>query len=150
VVGKQEEKDRLLPETEEAIKNHPQIRSSGWQETLLPCYVTIDIFCLPSYREGFPQSPLEAQAMELPVVSTNVLGCREAVVNNQTGFLVEPRDSRALVEPLKKLILDTKLREQMGQKGRERIKQKFNSKDMIRAIVEHRLKLLSKLQQRTK
>jgi glycosyltransferase involved in cell wall biosynthesis len=127
------------------IANNTRIKPVGWQENPLPYYAAMDIFCLPSYREGFPQSPLEAQAMELPVVSTNVLGCREAVVNNQTGFLVEPRDSRALVEPLKKLILDTELRKQMGQKGRGRIKQKFDSKDVIRAIVEHRLKLLSEM-----
>lgn len=145
VVGKQEEKDRLLPQTEQAIRNHPQIRTLGWQKTLLPYYATIDIFCLPSYREGFPQSPLEAQAMELPVVSTNVIGPRESVEDGETGFLVEPKSSKALIEPLKKLILDAELRKQMGQKGRGRIKQKFDSKDVIRAIVEHRLKLLSEM-----
>lgn len=146
VVGRQEEKDKLLPETEEIIKTHPQIRTLGWQKTLLPCYATIDIFCLPSYREGFPQSPLEAQAMKLPVVCTNVMGSREAIVNNQTGFLAKPRSSKALVEPLKKLILDLQLRKTMGQKGRKRVEQMFDRKDMVQAMVEHRLKLLSSIE----
>ena len=147
VVGRQEEKDKLLPETEEIIKTHPQIRTLGWQKTLLPCYATIDIFCLPSYREGFPQSPLEAQAMEMPVVSTNIMGVRESVVNNQTGFLVEPRSSKALIEPLKKLVSDAELRKQMGQNGRKRIEQMFDSKNVIQAIIEHRLKLLARAKQ---
>ena len=106
----------------------------------------MDIFCLPTYREGFGKVNLEAQAMGLPAVSTNVIGPRESVEDGETGFLVEPRSTRALVEPLKKLILDAELRKQMGQKGRERIQQKFDSKSVIQAIVEHRLKLLSKIE----
>ncbi len=83
--------------------------------------------------------------MGLPVVSTNVVGPRESVENGVAGFLVEPKSSEALIEPLKKLILDAELRKQMGRRGRERIKQKFDSQDMIQAVVEHRLKLLSEI-----
>jgi glycosyltransferase involved in cell wall biosynthesis len=97
VVGTQEEKDRLLPETEEIIRNHPRIRSLGWQKSLLPCYVAIDIFCLPSYREGFPQTPLEAQAMELPVVTTDIPGARESIIDGQTGLLADPRGSEGII-----------------------------------------------------
>jgi len=81
--------------------------------------------------------------MELPVVSTNVIGPRESVDNGNTGFLVEPRNSEVLIEPLKKLILNDELRKQMGRKGKNRIKQKFDSKDVIQKIVEHRLRLLA-------
>ena len=150
IVGHKEEKDRLPPVTEKVIASHPKIRGIGWRDNPIPYYMAMDIFCLPTYREGFGEVNLEAQAMSLPVVSTNVIGPRESVEQGRTGFLVEPKSSEALMEPLKRLTLDAELRKQMGQKGRERIKQKFDSKDMIRAIVEHRLKLLSKLQQRTK
>ena len=145
VIGVQEQKDKLLKETERRIKSHSRIKALGWQKTLLPYYATIDIFCLPSYREGFPQSPLEAQAMEIPVVSTNIMGVRESIVDNQTGFLVEPRNTEALIEPLKKLMLDSELRKKMGLRGRERVEKMFDSKDVIKATVEHRLKLLSKI-----
>lgn len=144
LVGDQEEKDRLLPSTEQIIADNPKVRAAGWQENSLPYYAAMDIFCLPTYREGFGKVNLEAQAMGLPVVSTNVIGPRESVENGETGFLVEPRSTRALLEPLKKLVLDAELRKQIGQKGRERIKRKFDSKNVIQAIVEHRLKLLSK------
>lgn len=63
----------------------------------------------------------------------------------RTGFLVEPKNSKALVEPLKKLVSDAELRKQMGQKGRKRVEQMFDSKNVIQAIVEHRLRMLKKL-----
>jgi len=143
IVGQQEEKDRLLPVTEKIIASHPNIRSVGWQDNPIPYYMAMDIFCLPTYREGFGEVNLEAQAMGLPVVSTNVIGPRESVDSGQTGFLVEPRSSKALVEPLKKLILDPEMRKNMGQKGRERVEQLFNRDDWIQAMVRHRLRLLS-------
>ncbi len=150
LVGDQEEKDRLLPAIERAISNNPRIKAVGWQKDPLLYYAAMDVFCLPTYREGFGKVNLEAQAMGLPVVSTNVIGPRESIKDGETGFLVEAQNSKALVEPLKKLVLDSELRKDMGQKGRKRIEQMFDSKDVMRAIVKHRLKLLSKLQQRTK
>jgi len=145
LVGEQEEKDRLLSSTERIITGNPRIKITGWQENPLPHYAAMDIFCLPTYREGFGKVNLEAQAMGLPVVSTNVIGPRESVDNGKTGFLVEPRSSEALIEPLRKLVLNPELRREMGRNGRERIKQKFDSKDVIQAIVEHRLRLLSEM-----
>jgi len=144
LVGEQEEKDRLLSSTERIITGNPRIKITGWQENPLPHYAAMDIFCLPTYREGFGKVNLEAQAMELPVVSTNIMGVREAVVNNWTGFLVKPRNSEALIEPLTKLILDPELRKAMGRRGRERVKRMFDCKDVIQATVKHRLKLLEK------
>ena len=144
LVGEQEEKDRLLSSTERIITGNPRIKITGWQENPLPHYAAMDIFCLPTYREGFGKVNLEAQAMELPVVSTNIMGVREAVVNKGTGFLVKPRNSEALIEPLTKLILDPELRKAMGCRGRERVKRMFDCKDVIQATVKHRLKLLEK------
>ncbi len=141
LIGDQEEKDRLLPSTEQIITDNARIKSVGWQENPLPYYVAMDIFCLPTYREGFGKVNLEAQAMRLPVVSTDVIGPRESVENGVSGFLVEPGSSKSLIEPLKKLASDAELRKQMGQRGRDRVKQKFDSKNVIRAIVEHRLRL---------
>ena len=144
LIGDQEEKDRLLPSTEQMIANNTRIKPVGRQENPLPYYAAMDIFCLPTYREGFGKVNLEAQVMGLPVVSTNVIGPRESVEDGETGFLVKPKSSKALIEPLKKLILDAELRKRIGQNGRGRIKQKFDSKDVIQAIVKHRLKLFKK------
>lgn len=145
IVGHQEEKDRLPPVTEKVIASHPKIRGIGWRDNPIPYYMAMDIFCLPTYREGFGEVNLEAQAMSLPVVSTNVIGPRESVEQGRTGFLVEPGSSEALVGPLKKLILDPELRKNMGRRGRKRVEQMFDHKDMVKAVVEHRLKLLSRV-----
>lgn len=84
------------------------------------------IACQPStYREGLPKSALEAAACGRPLVTTDVPGCREAVVDGVTGFIVPPRDAQALAAALKKLIDDPELRARFGAAGRERTAQNF-------------------------
>jgi len=144
IVGGQEEKDKLRPETEQTIKTHPRIHAVGWQQDTIPYYMAMDIFCLPTYREGFGEVNLESQALGLPVVSTNVIGPRESIKDSETGFLVEPKSSKTIVEPLKRLILDPELRINIGRKGRQRVEQMFRREDVIQAMVKHRLRLLSK------
>jgi glycosyltransferase involved in cell wall biosynthesis len=83
------------------------------------------IACLPSYREGLPKSLLEAATAGLPIVATDVPGCREAVRNGENGILVPSRDSSALAAALKLLIADPALRRRMGAAGRERAVTEF-------------------------
>jgi glycosyltransferase involved in cell wall biosynthesis len=78
------------------------------------------IFSLPStYREGLPKAALEAAASGLPMVLTDIPGCREAVVDGVTGLLVPPRDPPALAKALARLIDDPVLRASMGAAARE-------------------------------
>jgi glycosyltransferase involved in cell wall biosynthesis len=87
----------------------------------VPKYLRMmDIFVLPSYREGFPRSVLEAMATELPVVATNIRGCREAVVHGETGFIVPPKDAKALTEAVDFLLGNPDKAKDMGRAGRER------------------------------
>jgi len=87
----------------------------------VPKYLRMmDIFVLPSYREGFPRSALEAMATELPVVATNIRGCREAVVHGETGFIVPPKDAKALAEAVAFLLEHPEKAKAMGRAGRER------------------------------
>jgi glycosyltransferase involved in cell wall biosynthesis len=146
LVGEQEEKDRLSLESECTFCNNPRVRLTGWQDNTLPFYAAMDIFCLPTYREGFGEVNLEAQAMGLPVVSTDVIGPRESIENGKTGFLVPSRSAEAVREALLKLVSDKSLRTQMGAKGRERVIEKFDRKAMIATVVRHRLSLLKERQ----
>ena len=85
------------------------------------------IACQPSsYREGLPKSALEAMAAGKPLVATNIPGCREAVVDGETGFLVPARDAPALAAALARLIDDSALRARMGAAGRVRVEQNFS------------------------
>ncbi|ELR99055.1 glycosyltransferase family 4 protein [Gloeocapsa sp. PCC 73106] len=93
-----------------------------------------DIFVLPSYyREGVPRVLLEAAASGVPVVTTDFPGCREAVIANETGYLVPPQDSKALSEAIALLLSDAQLRENMGQAGRRYILDNLTDDQIIEA-----------------
>jgi len=79
----------------------------------------VDIFVMPSVREAFGVVAIEAEAMEIPVVATKVGGISEAVVDGETGILVEPRNPQQLAEAIITLIEDLELRFEMGRRGRE-------------------------------
>jgi len=87
----------------------------------------VDIVCLPSYREGLPKSLLEAAAAGLPIVTTDVPGCKEAVEDKMNGFLVTPRSPESLVEPLQSLLESPEMRLRMGKYGRYMAESKFSS-----------------------
>jgi len=90
-----------------------------------------DIFCLPSYREGVPSALLEACASGLPIVATDVPGCRDVVSHGINGLLVKPQDSHSLSAALEQLIVDPNLRDKMGKIGREFAIDKFSLDKII-------------------
>lgn len=89
---------------------------------------TLDILVLPSYREGFPRVLMEAAATGLPVVTTDVTGCRSAVVNNETGLIVPSKNSEALGESIGKLLDSPDLRSFMGGNARQFAETNFDVK----------------------
>lgn len=100
------------------------------------------IMAFPSYyREGVPLSLIEACAAGRPIVTCDSIGCRDTVDNGVNGFLIPPRDSDALAEKLRVLILDKSLREAMGKKSREKAEKEFSLKTVLDQHMEiyHRL-----------
>jgi len=87
-----------------------------------------DILCLPSYREGFGTVVIEAAAMGLPTVGSAIYGLTDAVVHDETGFLVSPLDSDALAVALLRLLDDRALRRKMGEAARARVEVDFDAK----------------------
>jgi glycosyltransferase involved in cell wall biosynthesis len=98
----------------------------GHREDMPAVFAQAGIVCLPSYREGMPKALLEAAAAGRAVVTTDTVGCREAVVPGRTGDLVPVGDARALAAALEKLILDADLRKRYGQAGRELALSRFS------------------------
>jgi len=117
------------------------VLAPGWQKDVIPWLAITDIFVLPSYREGTPVTVLEAMAMGLPVVATDVPGCREAVIHGETGFLVSPRNVDKLTQAIQELVEDPELRQRMGRAGRARAVQHF----AVERIVEQCLELYAKV-----
>ncbi len=91
---------------------------------------------LPSYREGLPRSLLEAGAMARPLVASDVPGCREVVIDGETGFLCRTRDSGSLAEAMKKLSdLSAEERQALGEAARRHVEKKFSETVVIDAYL---------------
>jgi glycosyltransferase involved in cell wall biosynthesis len=102
-----------------------------------------DIYILASYREGVPRSVIEAQAMEIPAVVTNVRGSREVVIDGKTGFIVPPHDPENLAIAINNLMVNRELRYQFGRAGRQRVLAEFNEEKVFERIFHIYLKYLS-------
>lgn len=87
----------------------------------------LDIFTLPTFtHEGLPRSIVEAMSMSLPVVATDIRGCREAVLHEKTGLIVPPQDSQKLAEALGKLLSNSEMRSAYGQASRQRVESEYD------------------------
>lgn len=93
---------------------------------MLPWLAQTSVFVLPSYREGMPRSTQEAMAMGRPVITTDVPGCRETVVDGCNGFLVPPRDPAALAAAMARFIDEPDLATRMGSSSRAMAEQRFD------------------------
>jgi ribosomal protein S18 acetylase RimI-like enzyme len=91
----------------------------------------MDVYVLASYREGFPRSAMEAAAMGLPVVATDIRGCREVVDDGETGLLVAPRDAAALADAIATLARDAGRRRSMGEAAVKKAQRDFDQRRVI-------------------
>ncbi len=133
-VGSPDEGNRFSV-SEEFMKMQSSIHYMGHQENIRHILSQSDIFVLPSYREGLPRTSMEAASMGLPIVTTDVIGCRETVDDGVNGFLIPPQNVHALADAIEKLIINPSLRQKMGNAGREKAVREFD----IGTIVERHL-----------
>lgn len=109
-----------------------------------PYIAQADVIVLPSYREGLPRVMLEGMSMAKPLITTDVAGCRETVIDGENGFLVPAKDSNALGEAIKKTaLLSKEERQEMGALGRKMAVEKFDEKRIIetyRMVIQDSLK----------
>ena len=119
--------DPVSDETLALIDSNPSIDDVGevWGDDLLAYYAAADCFVLPSYREGFPNTVLEAGAMGLPSIVTDINGSREIIVENENGMIVPPRDTDALFVAMRRMIIDDRRRSYMASNARNMIGCRF-------------------------
>jgi len=105
---------------------------TGYKKDILKILSIFNIFVLPSLREGLPRSIMEAMLMEIPAVATNIRGCREEVVNGETGLLIPIKNPDALADAIIKILSNPKMAKKMGEAGKKRVIEKFDEKMVLK------------------
>lgn len=109
----------------------------GRVEDVRPYISKCRVYVLPSYHEGTPRTVLEAMAMGRPIITTNVPGCKETVINGENGFLIPPKDSKILANKMIWMIENADKVRTMGIKSREICEQKYDVHKINRIILEN-------------
>jgi glycosyltransferase involved in cell wall biosynthesis len=132
VVGPDEpEKAGALTAADRAEAERRGVVFLGRRDDMVDVYSAFDAYVLASHREGYPRSAMEASAMGLPVVATNIRGCRQVVADGVTGRLFEVDDTPGLVHALTPLVTDEVRRRRMGDAARRRAVEHFDDRDVI-------------------
>lgn len=111
----------------EIMSSNPAVTYVGekFGDDMLAYYAAADCYVLPSYREGFPNTVLEAGAMGLPSIVTDINGSREIIVDNENGYIIPPRDTDALFAAMQRMISDSRRRSYMASHARNMISSRF-------------------------
>jgi glycosyltransferase involved in cell wall biosynthesis len=130
--------DRLDPALLERVRagHDVVLAGEGDGEDMPAVYAAFDVFCLPSYREGVPRSAIEAMSTGLPVVASDIRGCREVVADGVTGLLIPDRAHAAIARAVARLLADPGLREAMGAAGRARAVERFDEELVIERTLD--------------
>lgn len=117
--------DPVNPETRRIFQSDPRIRWVGWQDDIRPFLAAADVFVFPSYREGFPNVLLQAGAMGLPCIVTDINGSNEIIRNEENGLIISSHDADALRKAMELLVVDEAMRDRMADKARTLIGNRY-------------------------
>ena len=107
------------------IKSHPKIFTTGYQEDVRSYFSISDVLTFPSYREGFPNVVMQANAMGLPAIVTNINGCNEIIRDGINGKIIPVKNIKDLKANMEELLLDTSLRSKLAQNARKLIQDNY-------------------------
>lgn len=127
LVGDYEEGDPVPQQVRNIIELEPGIYRARFTSQIDLYYLAMDLFVLPTHREGFPNTVLEAQASGLPVITTRVTGAIDSIEDGVTGLLVVVENPQTLAEAILEILSDPAKMKRMGQLGRERVLDKFKN-----------------------
>lgn len=138
-------KDRELLNAEvERINLSSQIIQVGYQSNPHPFYDLMDVFCVPSSREGFGLVAAEAMLHSIPVIATKVGGLQNVVVNRETGYLIPPFSPESIAEKIEIIARNPNLGKKMGERGKERARQNFSADRYCKEVESLYLDLIGK------
>jgi len=132
----EQELDPLKPETLEVIQNHPGIISVGYQQDVRPYLAISSVLTFPSYREGFPNVVMQAGAMNLPSIVTDINGCNEIISEGINGLIIPVKDENALYSSMLNLLKNEDLRVLIAAKARHEIISNYERKEFWKILLK--------------
>lgn len=132
----EEELDPVAPETRRQIENHPHIEWVGWQNDIRPFLLASDVFVFPSYREGFPNVVIQAGAMGLPSIVTNINGSSEIIEEGVNGYIIPSHSPVALLQAMERMT-DPRLRRALAEQARPLVAQRYERKALWKALLQY-------------
>lgn len=129
------ELDPLATQTLEEIEQNKSIISVGYQNDVRPYFAISDCLVFPSYREGFPNVVLQAGAMELPSIVTDINGCNEIIIQSENGTIIPVKNVEAIVEAMKKMYTDHDFYKQLKQNARSMIQSRYEQSVVWQALL---------------
>ena len=141
LIGWNEDKGNPVSDkTKEIIDNNKHIIATGPQSNIVPFLSITDLFVFPSYREGFGLSLMEAGAMNVPSVASNIPGCNEVIIDGLTGLLIKPRSTSAIIESIEKLYNDRELLDYLKSNCRKSIIERYEQNQLWQHYREYYLR----------
>ncbi|CEN33985.1 glycosyltransferase family 4 protein [Capnocytophaga cynodegmi] len=136
LVGPMEkELDPLKEKTIKEIETNPSIISVGFQKDVRPYFAISNVLTFPSYREGFPNVVIQAGAMELPCIVSNINGCNEIIIEGENGVIIPPRQVDDLQKEMIQLLEDKKLYIHLKQNARKMIAERYDQSSVWEATL---------------
>jgi glycosyltransferase involved in cell wall biosynthesis len=136
------ELDPLQDQTLNEIESNPTIITTGFQADVRPYFAISHALAFPSYREGFPNVVMQAGAMGLPSIVTDINGCNEIIEDGKNGLIIPPKDTKALQEKMLRLMEDEQLYKHLASNSREMITSRYEQKLVWEALLEEYKHLL--------
>ncbi|MEN8120223.1 MAG: glycosyltransferase family 4 protein [Bacteroidota bacterium] len=144
LVGEEEKLlDPVNKLSKRVLSNNSNIIQLGWQEDVKPFLAISDIFVFPSYREGFPNVVMQAGAMELPSIVSDINGCNEIIEEGINGLIIQTKNEKQLFEKMKILVNDKQLRIKLSGPTRDIIKKKYSQEYIWEKLYKEYINLLS-------
>lgn len=143
LVGKYEANlDPISPAASRIIDTDSNIEAVGQQNDVRAWMAAADALVFPSYREGFPNVVIEAGAMGLPAIVTDINGSREIIIEGENGLIIPPRNADALYAAMKEMVINSALRESMASKARKLVADRYEQSYVRRCLKEYYTQIL--------
>ncbi len=132
----EQELDPLTPYSLEKIKEHQKIVTTGYQQDVRPYLSISNVLSFPSYREGFPNVVMQAGAMGIPCIVSDINGCNEIIKEGENGLIIPVKDQNAIHNAMESLIKDPEMREMLAASAREEICNNYNRQVLWKLLKE--------------